>query len=41
MTAKASVVVQNIPTNERLLQMLLVRYSFHIATAYSVEEVGW
>ena len=40
MTAKASEVVQKVPTDERLLQVLLVRYSFHIATAYSVEKVG-
>ena len=39
MTTKASEVVQNVPTDKkRWLQMLLVCYSFHTATTYSVEK---
>ena len=41
MSPNASEVVQEIPTDEKKLsQMLHVRYSFHISTAYSVEKVG-
>ena len=40
MNAKASEVVQKVPTDEkRLSQMLLVRYSFHIATTHVCEHV--
>ena len=42
MTVKASEGVQKVPTDEKdyISQMLLVRYSFHIFTAYSGEKVG-
>ena len=36
MIPKASEVVQNVSTDKK---MILVRYSFHIATTYSVEKV--
>ena len=40
MNAKASEVVQKVPTDEkRLSQMLLVRNSFHIATTHVCEHV--
>ena len=42
MTAKASEVVQKVPTDEKdyYKKMLLVGYGFHIATPYSEEKVG-